>query len=68
MIAFRGLDKLREASTILPPVKLATVNDDASDGCAVATNPFGGTVYNDIRTVIDGTSKVPTSTEGVVNL
>lgn len=34
----------------------------------MATDPFGGTVYNDVSAVIDGASKVTTRTKSVVNL
>ena len=60
--------ELRETRGVLAPVKLSRVDDDASDGCSVATDPFGGRVDNDISAMVDGTDEVASSTECVVNL
>lgn len=68
VITVRWLDHLRETFGILAPVELAAVDDDTSDGCAVAANPLGSAVDNDVRTVVYGPAEVAASTERVVNL
>ena len=68
MIAFRGLDELRETCRIFAPVELPTVNNNSRNCSAMAANPFGGTVYNNISTVLDGTAEISTSSKSVVNL
>jgi hypothetical protein len=46
VVARGGLDELREAVGMLAPVEVARVDDDATDGRAVAANPFLGTSAN----------------------
>ena len=47
------------------PIKLARVNDDTAERCAMSANELGCGMYHDIRTVFNGTDKVR-STECVV--
>jgi hypothetical protein len=60
--------ELREASSVLGPVELSGVDDDASDRGSMAADPFGGRVDNDISAMIDRTDKVTSSTKSVVDL
>lgn len=60
--------ELGEAVFVLEPVKLARVDDDTADGGAVAADPLGGRVDDNIGAVVDGADVVTTSTKGVVNL
>lgn len=53
---------------MLAPVELARVDYDASEGCAVTSDPFCSRVDDDIRSVLDGLDEVSSSTECVVNL
>lgn len=68
VVALGGLDELRESSASLAPVKFAAVDDYAADRGAVAANPFCRAVHDDVRAVIDRSSKVPARTEGIINL
>lgn len=68
VVSLSRLDELRESSGVLAPVEFSAVNHHAADGGAVAANPFGSAVHDDIGTVVDGAGKVTTSTECVVNL
>lgn len=68
VVALGRLNKLWEAGTVLAPVKLARVDNHAANGGAVATNPLGSGVNNDVGAVIDGTDEVTSCAKGVVNL
>jgi hypothetical protein len=68
MVAFGWLGELGETCGILAPVKFAAVYDDTSNGCPVAANPLGCTVYNNIGSMFDRPEEVTTGTEGVVDL
>lgn len=68
VVALRGLDELGEAGGVLAPVELAAVDDDAADGGAVAADPLGCALDDDIRAVVDRADEVAAGTEGVVNL
>lgn len=68
VVAVGGLVHLGEAGSVLAPVELAGVDDDTTNGSAVAANPFGGGVDDDVSTVVDGSDEVATSTKGVVDL
>jgi hypothetical protein len=59
--------ELRETSGVLAPVELSRVDNDTSDGCSVATDPFGGRVDDDISAMVDRTDEVTSSTKSVVN-
>ena len=39
------------------PFELASIDNDASDSCAVPPKPFGERVNDDISTVLDGSSE-----------
>lgn len=67
MVAVRGLDELGEAVAVLAPVELAGVNNDTANGGAVAANPLGGGVDDNVGTVVNGTDKVASSAKGVVD-
>lgn len=68
MVSLRGLDELGESSGVLAPVEFSAVNHHATDGSAVAANPFGGAVHDDVGAVVDGPGKVATGAECIVNL
>lgn len=68
VVTLGGLNELGETGTVLSPVKLAAVDDDTSNGGAVATDPLGGGVDHDVGTMLDGSDEVATGTESVVNL
>lgn len=68
VVAFGGLGELREPRCVLAPVELAAVDDDTADGGAVATDPLGRAVHDNVRAVVDRAGKVSTGTEGIVNL
>lgn len=53
---------------MLSPVKFAAVDNYTSDGGAVATNPLGGAVDNNVGTKIDGADEIAASSKGVINL
>lgn len=68
MVALGGLDELGEAGAVLAPVELARVDDDAADGCAVAADPLGGRVDDNVGAVVDGSDEVTASAKGIVDL
>lgn len=68
VVALGRLDHLREAVGVLAPVELAAVDDDAADGGAVAADPLGRGVDDDVGAVVDGAHEVAAGTEGVVDL
>lgn len=68
VVTLGRLDELGEAGRVLAPVELAAVDNDTGDGSAVAADPLGGGVDDDIGTMLNGSDEVATGTEGVVNL
>ena len=68
VVAVRGLDHLGEALGVLAPVELAAVDDDARNGRAVAADPLGRRVHDDVGAVVDGTDEIAAGTKGVVDL
>lgn len=66
VVAVRGLRHLREAAVV--PLELAAVDDDAADGGAVAADPLGGGVDDDVGAVLDGADEVASRAKGVVDL
>jgi hypothetical protein len=68
VVALGRLDKLREPGAVLAPIELARVDEDAADGGAVATDPLGRRVDDNVGAMVDGTDEVATSPERVVNL
>jgi hypothetical protein len=68
VVAFGWLDHLRESLSVLAPIELAAVNDDTSNSRAVASNPLGCRVDDNVRSVFNRFNVVATSSEGVVNL
>lgn len=67
VVTLGGLNHLGEALAVLAPVELAGIDDDATDGSTVTTNPLGGRVDDDISTVLDGADEVTAGAEGVVD-
>ena len=68
VVALGGLDHLREARRVGAPVELAAVDDDAADRRAVAADPLGRRVHDDVGAVLDGTAVEAARAEGVVDL
>lgn len=66
MVAIRGLGEFRELAAGAP-VKVASVDNDAAHARAVAANPFGAAVGDDIGAQGDGTRDVAAHAESVVN-
>lgn len=63
-----GVVELGEPIWMAAPVKVATVDDDATNRGAVAAYPFGGRVNNNVCPVVDGTTEVPSTAEGIIAL
>ena len=68
VVALGRLNELRESRRVLAPVELARVDDDAADGGAVAADPLGGRVDDDVCAVVDGADEVAPGAKGVVDL
>lgn len=66
MISLTGLGKLWELAALLP-VKLAGIDYDTTNGRAVATDPLGSAVDDNIRTMINRTDDISTSTKRIVD-
>lgn len=66
MVAVARLDHLREARGVGAPVEVPAVDDDAADGGAVAADPFGRGVHDDVCAVVEGAAEVTTGAESVV--
>ena len=63
-----GVVELGEPICVTAPVKGATVDDDAAYRGAVAADPFGGRVNDDVYTVVDGRTEVSSTAKGVIAL
>lgn len=68
MVSRRWLNKLWESSSILAPVELAAIDDHATNGGAMSSNPFCCTVDDNVGTIVDGAAEVTTSSKCVINL
>ena len=68
MVSRRWLNKLWESSSILAPVKLATIDDHTTNGGTMSSNPFSCTVDDNVRAVVYGAAEVATSSKCVINL
>lgn len=53
---------------ILGPIKSSRIDDYASNCSSVAADPLGSRVDDNVRAMLDGSNKVTTGTECVVNL
>lgn len=53
---------------MLSPVELPGINYDACNSSTMTTDPFSSRMYDDISTMLNGSNKVTSRTEGVVNL
>lgn len=53
---------------MLAPVELAAVDDHTADGGAVAADPLGRGMDDDVGAVVDGADEEATGSECVVNL
>lgn len=53
---------------MLAPIELASVHDQTTDGCAVAPNPLGGRVDDNVSTILNGSDEVASSPKGIVDL
>lgn len=68
MVPLGWLNEVGEASGMLSPIELTTVDDDTTDRGTVATNPFGGTFYDNVGTMVERAKEITTSTKGIINL
>lgn len=68
MVTFGWLDQLGEPSGMLAPIESASVNDYTGDRGAMPSNPFGGTVDDDICSVGNRTAEITSCCKGVINL
>lgn len=68
MVAGRWFDKLREASGVLAPIEFSRVNDHASNGGSMTSDPLGCAVDDNVGAMIDRATEKSTSSKGVVNL
>ena len=53
---------------MLSPVEFATVDNYTSDGGAMAANPLGSAVDDNVGTKINGADEITASSKGVINL
>ena len=53
---------------MLAPIKFSRVNDHASNGGAMASDPLGGAVDDNVGAMVDRAAEKPTSSKGIVNL
>jgi hypothetical protein len=60
--------ELGEAVRVLAPVKGTAINNDTAYRSAMASDPLGGGVNDNIDAVVDGTTKEPGTAKGVVAL
>lgn len=67
VVTLGRLRELGEARRVLAPVELARVDDDTANGRAVAADPLGRRVDDNVRTVLDRLAEVAARTEGVVD-
>lgn len=63
-----GVVELGKPIWVTAPVKGATVDNDATNRGAVAADPFGGRVNDNVYAVVDGTTEVSGTAKGVVAL
>ena len=68
VIALRRVVHLWETLCILAPVKLPTVNDDATDRCAMTTNPFGGGMNDYVCPVLYRPAEIAARAKCIVDL
>ena len=66
VVTLAWLVELREALRVFPPVEFPRVDDDAADCGAVAADPFGGRMHDDVGAVLDGAHKVAAGAKSVV--
>lgn len=65
VVASAGLGEERELA--VAPVEFARVDDDATNDGAVAANPLGSRVEDNVSAVLDGADNVTTVAKGVVD-
>ena len=68
MIAFGGFHELRESSRMLAPVEFAAINNYPSNGSTVTTDPLGCAVYDNVGSMVKGTSKISARSKGIIHL
>lgn len=60
--------KLRELVSMRAPVKRTTVDNDASQGCSMASDPSRGGVQDNVDSVVDRSRAIASTTERIVRL
>lgn len=63
-----GVVELGEPIWVTAPVKGATVDNDAAYRGAVAADPLGGRVNDDVYPVVDGTTEVSSTAKSIIAL
>ena len=63
-----GVLELGKPFSMNAPVESATVDDDAAYSSAVAANPFGGRVHDDVYPVVNRTTEISSTAKGVIAL
>jgi len=53
---------------MLSPVELTAVYDNATDCCAMATDPLRRRMDDNVSSMLDGLNEVTTSSESIINL
>lgn len=53
---------------MLTPIELAAVDDHATNGGTMTSNPFCCAVDDDVSAMVDGAAEKTTSSKGIVNL
>src|SRR4051812_40976078 len=65
MIPFTGFGKLRKLP--VTPIIISSVDNNAPDTCAMATDPLGSRLNHYIGAMFQRTKQVSTSTKSIVN-
>ncbi len=68
MVAFGGVVELWEALGVLAPVEFPAVNNDATNGCSMSTDPLGRRVHDYISAVVDRPTEVASRAKRIINL
>lgn len=68
VVALGRLNELRETSGVLAPVELPAVYDHATNCRAVAADPFGRRMDNDVGAMVNRPDEVAARAEGVIDL
>lgn len=68
MITFGRIIELRKSFGMFSPVEFPRIHNDAGNGRSMTTNPFSSRMYDDIGAMFDGSKKITSRAEGIVDL